>query len=412
MNKYLKILVMPAICLFYAPAALADTQMAGTVTAMRGDTVKVEFETHKAAGPKKGDTVRFWAVYPGVRAKAGSGTVIEVDASSAWVRTSDDRVGLEMQAIIYATGAPAGERHYPSAPTNRQADSDPSDSGWGDGSSRQEKPSDEIVSRIVAADKACDHQLALALADRARQQGLSNAWLNQNYATLQLLSRRSQSYQQAVNNAYLALEQDRINESVDYLKDAMTHASIPCGEDQQIISLLDLTRQMVLMDREDAIERARARAMQDGHDSDQYRARIEKKRAEREAFGNMLTGNLLGLLKQVSSGGSSSDTKKPTAQDEDIVDKLVRDTEEKNREILNKWRASQGWSTIPVPEDTQQLPTKNPGPGHSGTIQIPDDVGMSELIDKMNDDETLKRWYESQRPAKIRSAGESDDSGW
>lgn len=412
MNKYLKILVMLAVCLLHVAAVLADTEMAGTVTAMRGDTVKVEFETHNTAGPKTGDTVRFWAVYPGLRAKAGSGTVIEVDASSVWVRTSDDRVGLEMQAIIYATGEPAGERHYPSAPGNRQVDADPSDSGWGDGGSRQEKPEDEMVNRIVAANKACDHQLALALADRARKQGSSNAWLNQNYATLQLLSTRSKSYQQAVNNAYLALEQGRINESVEYLKDSMTYASIPCGEDQQTMSLLDLARQMALMDREDAIEQARARAMQDGHDSDQYRARIEEKRAEREAFGNMLTGSLLGLLQQVSSGGSSNDTNNSTAQDDDIFDKLVRDSEENNREILNKWRASQGWPAIPVPEDAKQLPTKNPGPGHSGTIQNPDDAGMSELIDKMNDDETLKRWHESQRSSKIHSEGESEDSGW
>jgi tetratricopeptide (TPR) repeat protein len=90
----------------------AATEITGTVTAKRGDSVQVTFAPHDTAGPKIGDKVAFSKEIPGtggIKAKAGEGTVTEIDGATIWVKTSDNRPNLKMDAVIQATGQVTNE---------------------------------------------------------------------------------------------------------------------------------------------------------------------------------------------------------------------------------------------------------------------------------------------------------------
>jgi hypothetical protein len=228
-------------------------------------------------------------------------------------------------------------------------------------------------------------------AEQARTEIPANPWLQQNYATLEILARRSINYRKALNGAYQALENGQVNESIGLLKQAMQNASLPCGQDQQVLSLLEQAKLIAQMERDEAIEQARRRSITNAGDSESYRLAIEKKRAEREAIGDLLTGNLLGLLGAFSSKDTSNYPKAEPHSDQEMVQKLVGDTERDNSEILNKWRQSQGWSTDPG--GTTKKPT-NPGPPPA-TAQ-PDLV--RDLVDKSEQEnsEILHKWRQSQ----------------
>lgn len=106
MTRYL---LCSLVILVFFPSFLlcAATEISGKITAKRGDSVQVTFEPHQTAGPAIGDTVSFSLEIPGaggIRAKAGEGTVTEVDGTTVWVKTSDNRPNLRMDAVVQATG--------------------------------------------------------------------------------------------------------------------------------------------------------------------------------------------------------------------------------------------------------------------------------------------------------------------
>lgn len=88
----------------------AATQITGTITAKRGDTVKVEFQAHKTAGPKIGDGVRFSITLGGVDVYAGTGKITEIDGNTTWVKVTDSNPKLKMKAVIHATGLAEQEK--------------------------------------------------------------------------------------------------------------------------------------------------------------------------------------------------------------------------------------------------------------------------------------------------------------
>ena len=256
----------------------------------------------------------------------------------------------------------------------------------------------------------------LQIADQARNEIPDNAWINQNYPTMQILARRGNNYQKALNNAYLALEKGEVTQSITYMRVAMQNASVQCGQDKQILSLLDQAKLISRMAREEAIEKARQKSVQNAHDSQRYKAEIEKKRADRKAFGQALSGNLLGILKAVNSSGSSSNylNNLPSSNNsEDMFNKMARDTETNNKDILNKWRKSQGWSTLPASNTSGNSNSGN-NSSFQNSQQSSDDDQMRQMVEKMNENETLKKWHESQSqgwPARP-PAKKSTDSGW
>jgi TPR repeat protein len=108
MRIYFQCTVFAIIALLYIPHTYAATEITGTVTAKRDDSVQVTFAPHDTAGPKIGDKVAFSKEIPGtggIKAKAGEGTVTGVDGATVWVKTTDNRPNLKMDAVIQATGA-------------------------------------------------------------------------------------------------------------------------------------------------------------------------------------------------------------------------------------------------------------------------------------------------------------------
>lgn len=362
----------------------------GTVTARKNGALMVSLTTDGASAPNTGDEVSFSLVLQGIEIDAGSGKVAEVGAGFVWVNQLTGNPDLNHSALIHATGQP-----LPTAPPSQQKPQ-PSpvaetDNGWGDGGYQQVSPDERHISGITAAHQSCDYPRALQLAEQARSEIPDNTWLQQNYATLEILARRSISYRKALNSAYQALENGQVNESIGLLKQAMQNASLPCGQDQQVLSLLEQAKLIARMERDEAIEQARRQSIANARDSENYRVAIEKKRAEREAIGDMLTGNLLGLLGAFSSKETSSYPKTEPHSDQEMVQKLVEDAEQNNSEILNKWRQSQGWSTNPG--GTSKKPTNPINP--PSTTQ-PDLV--RDLVDKseQNNSEILQKWRQSQ----------------
>ena len=107
MRTFYFFLILCLFTLFNTLPASAATEITGTVTAKRGDSVEVTFEPNDTAGPKVGDVVSFSKEIPGMgglKAKAGEGTVTEVRGATVWVKTTDNRPNLKMDAVIFATG--------------------------------------------------------------------------------------------------------------------------------------------------------------------------------------------------------------------------------------------------------------------------------------------------------------------
>jgi len=86
--------------------AYCKTEITGTVTSKRADSVKVEFAPHKTAGPKVGDKVDFKTMMQGLEVNAGQGEVTESESSSTWVKINKGHPNLKMTALIHATGKP------------------------------------------------------------------------------------------------------------------------------------------------------------------------------------------------------------------------------------------------------------------------------------------------------------------
>lgn len=369
------------------------TELQGTVTAKKNGALQVSFPANNSSGPQKGDDVAFSLEMQGIEINAGTGKVSEVGQGFVWVDHLTGNANLNHHAVIQATGKPFRTKPptKPSPKTHPKRTVVKEDTGWGDGGYQQISQEEIYISGINAAYQACNYQRALQLGKQARDQIPNNAWLQQNYATLEILARRSVNYQKALNGAYQALEQGKVGDSIGLLKKAMQNASVQCGQDQQVLSLLEQAKQIARMEREEAIERARQRSIASGHDSESYRLEIAKKKAEREAFGDVLTGNLLGLLGAFSSADTSNYPKTEPHSDQEMVQKLVQDSEQNNSEILNKWRKSQGWSTTPATPVDKPANTSTPP-------QVSDTNMVQELLEKtdQNNNETLIKWRKSQ----------------
>ena len=73
MRFIVHVCVITLLTVFILPAAgQSATQITGTVTAKRADSVKVEFKPHETAGSQKGDRVDFMKVMEGFEVKAQS----------------------------------------------------------------------------------------------------------------------------------------------------------------------------------------------------------------------------------------------------------------------------------------------------------------------------------------------------
>jgi len=104
MSKYLFVSTITVLLLLQSCIVLAATEITGTITAKRGDTVKVEFQPNKTAGPMVGDEVKFSYTDSGIFIGAGTGKVTEVTADSVWVKAVKKNLKLKMKAVIHATG--------------------------------------------------------------------------------------------------------------------------------------------------------------------------------------------------------------------------------------------------------------------------------------------------------------------
>ena len=385
-----RILLLTLLATSYCQMAIA-VDLQGKVTARKNGSLMVSCSTDGAIRPEPGDEVAFSLLMQGIEVHAGTGKISEIGEGFVWVNQLTGKANLNHRAVIHTTGQPlpAEPSAQPKQPQSSRTPAD--DSGWGEDSSQRITPEEQYISDITTAYQACNFPQAFQLAERARREIPDNAWLQQNFATLEILARRSENYQHALNGAYQALEKGQVNESISLLKQAMQNASVQCGQDKQVLSLLEQAKLIVQMERDEAIEKARQRSIANARDSQNYRREIEKKRAEREAIGDLLTGNLLGLLGAASSGNSPSYPKTESHSNQELVQKLVGDSEKNNSEILNKWRSSQGWSTNPGVSANK--PTINPS---SQPTTQPDLV--RDLVDKseQNNSEALNKWRKSQ----------------
>jgi hypothetical protein len=81
-------------------AAHGATEITGTVTAKRDNSVKVEFTPHETVRPKIGDLVVFKKTIKGYELNAGRGEVAEVKANFVWVKILEEPVNLTMSGVI------------------------------------------------------------------------------------------------------------------------------------------------------------------------------------------------------------------------------------------------------------------------------------------------------------------------
>jgi len=82
---------------------LSAAEIMGTVTAKRGNSLKVEFQPHKKATPSLNDMVEFYLILDGDKIGAGRGKVAQVNENTLWVQIRDGQPDLQMDAVIHAT---------------------------------------------------------------------------------------------------------------------------------------------------------------------------------------------------------------------------------------------------------------------------------------------------------------------
>jgi len=371
-----------------------ESDIDGTVTAKRSGELKATYTASGKSVPKRGDKVDFIYTLQGIEIDAGRGEVSEAGEDFVWIRVLSGRPDLKQVARIHATGQASAAlvaKRQPPPPPEPLAD----DTGWGaSGSYQQVDPAQRYLSAISAAHQACDYHRAFRIAGQAMREFPDNHWLQQNYPTLKSLSVRAENYRQALAAAYESLERNDIEGGIEKMKLAMQNASVACGQDQQVRSLLEQARQIAQMERDAAIEAARRRGLENAHGSESYRSEIAKKRAEREAFGNALTGNLLGLLGLVSSDEDTSYPPSEPGSDGGWVSNQVRQSEQNNSEMLNRWRESQGWVTHPPA--SQQTSTV-PATGQESTPPSDTDwVGDQVRQTNQNNSGILQKWRQNE----------------
>ncbi len=364
MARYGMFLALLVILTTHSLSALSAAPINGKVTAKRGDSLLVEFSSAPGAAPIIGDRVEFSTVLVGLTVAAGWGEVLEVETQSVWVKVLDGKPNLKMSALIQATGKLSTAERAASINTQPLIVSNNDSSGWGNASEPQPDSEAIYIESIVGANKNCDFLRAQQLAEQARSAFPNNVWLQQNRETFVILAQRSGSYQQAINDAYRALERGGVGDSITFMKVAMQNASVQCGQDKQVLSLLEQAKQIAKIQRDEVVERARINTVSSAADSRRHRAEIEQKRASDKAFGQALQGNLLGLLKSISGSAKPAFSGSTVIQETDLemTRRMVKESEKNNSEILNKWRASQGWDTVPQSGSTPAAES-TPGEG-------------------------------------------------
>ncbi len=92
-------------------AAIAQAELAGTVTQTRDGAVRVRYEADNGIAAAIGDAVRFTMTMDGFELDAGAGEVSESSEGHVWVAVSDSRVQVGMLAVIQATGTDEPSRN-------------------------------------------------------------------------------------------------------------------------------------------------------------------------------------------------------------------------------------------------------------------------------------------------------------
>ncbi|MES9991799.1 MAG: hypothetical protein ABW098_07590 [Candidatus Thiodiazotropha sp.] len=231
------------------------------------------------------------------------------------------------------------------------------DEGWASGDDGYEavSPAEQYIDAIVSANQACDYQHALQLANQARSADPEYAWLNQNFDTIQLLARREQAYQGAIQTAINALEQGKVSNSIDSLRTAMQNASTQCGQEQTVNSLLEDAKRIAEMERKDAIEEARREGARSAYERERQQARNQQREAERRRSARALQGALMGVLDSISRSRSSRNATAPAqpGYGEDIFEQRARENERKYGGLMEKYQRSQSTFTAPKPKRSQ-----------------------------------------------------------
>ncbi len=106
-TSFLNSAILTAILLFFLQTTtlFSSVDIIGTVTAKRGNSLKVEFQSHKKATPKRDDKVEFSLRFDGELVGAGMGEVTEVNEDAVWVQISNGQPDLQMDAVIHTTGS-------------------------------------------------------------------------------------------------------------------------------------------------------------------------------------------------------------------------------------------------------------------------------------------------------------------
>ena len=109
MKSNYKIILQSSCIALWAILALQSTaygatQITGTVTAKKADTIKLEFEPHNMIGPDIGDHVDFNTQVSGIDVNAGTGKVTIIGYDFVWIKATKGRPSLKMSGTILATG--------------------------------------------------------------------------------------------------------------------------------------------------------------------------------------------------------------------------------------------------------------------------------------------------------------------
>lgn len=188
------------------------------------------------------------------------------------------------------------------------------ESGWEEsGNFAPPSQIDAWTQGIAAASGACNYIEAKRLADLVLQNDPENAWVKSNYEQIVLWSRKSQIYNNALSQAYAALDANQLEVMVSHLNTAMQNAASNCGQDAAVQSLLSQAASMAEFEREQAIAEAKLEGREHDRELRAQQARAaaaDKERKRRAAGFRSALGGLVNLAGQaaVMKQGGLSDT--------------------------------------------------------------------------------------------------------
>lgn len=247
--------------------------------------------------------------------------------------------------------------------------------GWGDGGYEQLSPADRYIDGIMSATESCDYQQALNLANKALAEDPKNAWLRQNYSTLQLNVRRLNNYNSAIDSAVAALESGNVDVGLAALGMAMENSSTQCGQQNLVKSLLADAERIVKMEeklkRKADIEKAKWEAEKSAYERNRRRVKYERDQAERKRNARALQNTLMGILGAVTKARSRSSTTGAgnsgvDPYSDDIIQRKVRENERKYGDLMKKYNKSKN-SSFTAPRVPRRQISK-PAPRSSSNI--------------------------------------------